>query len=98
MGRGKHRQHEFDAVAEQHRDAVAALQAQLLKSGRDLRGLLHDLAPVHPPVTANQRLGVRISGGSFRNHRPDIFGPVAKCRHHAIAEARLEPHRRNGML
>ena len=49
MRRGEHRQHEFDAVAEQHRDAVAALQAELAKSGRDLRRLLRDLAPGHSP-------------------------------------------------
>ena len=74
------------------------LQAEFLKSRRDLRGLLHDLAPVHAPVAANQRLAVRISRRGLRDHRPDAVRPLAKGRHDAVAEARLEPHRRNGML
>ena len=50
MRRAQHRQHEFGSVAEQHRDAVAALQAELLKSCRDLRRLPRDFAPGHSRV------------------------------------------------
>ena len=98
MGRGKYRQHEFDAVAEQHRDAVAALQAELFETGRNLRGVRDGLAPCHPPLAADQCLAVRIFRGGLQNHRPDVFRPLAKHRHQAVAETRLEPHRRNGMF
>jgi hypothetical protein len=92
MRRAEHRQHEFDAVAEQQRNAVAALQAHLPQSRGDACGLPRDLAPRHPPLAADQRLAVRISRSSFRHHRPDAVGPFAERRHHAIAEARLKPH------
>src|ERR1700676_5068824 len=55
MRRAEHRQHEFDAVAEQQRNAVAALQADLPQSRGDACGLLRDLAPRHPPLAADQR-------------------------------------------
>ena len=98
MRRGKYRQHEFDAVAEQHRDAVAALQAKFFETGRNLCGLRDGLAPCHPPLAADQRLAVRILRGGLQNHRPDVVRPLAKHRHQAIAETRFEPHRRNGMF
>ncbi len=98
MGRAQHRQHEFDAVAEQHRDAVAALEAELFETRRDLRRLLRDFAPGHSPVAADQRLAIAVSRHGFGHHRRDAFGPFAKSRHDTVAEARLEPHWRNGVL
>ena len=98
MRRAQHRQHELDAVAEQHGDAVAALEAELLKTRRDLRRLPRDFAPGHSPVTANQRFAVRICCNRIGHHRRDAFGPLAECRHDAVAKAGLEPHRRNGVL
>jgi hypothetical protein len=98
MRRTEHGQHEFDAVAEQQRHAVAASQAHLPQSRGDACGLLRDLTPRHPPVATDQRLAVRISRSGVRHHRPDASGPFAKRRHHTIAEARLKPHRGNGIV
>ena len=98
MGGGEHRQHEFDAIAEQNRDTVAADEAKFTESGRDLRRPRYGLAPRHAAVTADQRLAVGIARGGFRHHRPDVFGPVAKRGHHAIAEPCFQPHGGNGIL
>ena len=73
-------------------------QAELFETGRDLRRLLHHLAPAHPALAADQRLAVGIFRGGIRNHRPDAFRPLGKRRHQPVAEARFEPHRRNGMF
>ena len=71
----------------------------LRKPGRDLRRLLaRPRASSSGAVAADQRFAVGISRGRIRDHRPDAFRPLAKCRHHAIAEARLKPHRRDGIL
>jgi hypothetical protein len=98
MGRAQHRQHEFGSVAEQHRDAVAALEAELPEARRDLRRLQSDLAPGHSPVAADQRFAIRVSYHGFGYHRRNALGPFAKSRNDTVAEAGLEPHRRNGML
>ena len=98
MGRAQHRQHEFGSVAEQHRDAVAALEAELLKSCCDLRRLPRDFAPCHSRCAADQRLAIAVSRHGFGHHRRDALGPFAKCRNDTVAEARFEPHRRNGVL
>src|SRR5437879_2428435 len=80
MRRAQHRQHEFEPVAEQHRDAVAALQAELLKPRCDLRRLLRDVAPCHSRGTADQRLAIRIGCNRFGHHRRNALGPFAKSR------------------
>ena len=98
MRRAQHGQDEFDAVAEQDGDTVAALQAERAKSRRDLRRLPGDVAPRHPAVTADHRLPVRIPCNGFGHHRCDTGGPLTKRRNDAVAEAWLEAHRRNGML
>ncbi len=61
MRRAEQRQHEFDAVAEQQRDSVATLYADLPQARRDLSRLLRHFAPAHAPVAADQRLAVRVS-------------------------------------
>ena len=61
MRRAEQRQHEFDAVAEQERDAIAASHADPAQTRRDLRRLPRDLAPAHPPLAAHQRLAVGIA-------------------------------------
>src|SRR5437762_10850132 len=89
--RAQHRQHEFDSVAEQHRDAIAALQAELLKARRDLRRLPCDFAPCHSRGATDQRLAIAVPRHGFGHHRRDTCGPLAKSRNDTIAEARLEP-------
>jgi hypothetical protein len=98
MRRAQHRQHEFGSVAEQHRDAIAALEAELAEARRDLRGLLRDFPPGHSAVTADQGLAVRVSCDGFGHHRRDALGTLAKSRNDTVAEARFEPHGRNGVL
>ncbi len=61
MRRAQHRQHEFGSVAEQHRDAVAALKAEFSKTRRDLRRSLRHFTPCHSRATADQRLAVAVS-------------------------------------
>ena len=98
MGRAQHRQHEFGSVAEQHRDAVATLQAELLKPRGDLRRLPCDFAPCHSRGAADQRLAIAVSRHGFGHHRRDAPGPFAKGRNDTVAEAGLEPHGWNGVL
>ena len=43
-------QRKLDAIAEQDRDTIAALQAELAKARRDPRGLLHRLPPAQPDI------------------------------------------------
>ena len=95
MRGGKQQQRKFDAIAEQDRDAIAALQAELAKARRDPRGLLHGLPPAQPDIACDQRFAVGIAGAGVRDHRPQARRPIAEGRHHPIAEARLEPHRRD---
>src|SRR5882672_12249290 len=98
MGRAQHRQHEFGSVAEQHCNAVAALEAEPPETRRDLRRLLSDFAPCHSPGAADQRLAIRVSRHGLGYHRRNTLGPFAKSRNDTIAEARLEPHWWNGVL
>lgn len=95
MRGGKQQQREFDAIAEQDRDAVAALKSELAKTRCDPCSLLHGLPPAQPDMACDQRLAIGIAGAGVRDHRPEARGPVAEGRHHAIAKARLEPHRRD---
>ena len=74
----KHRQREFDTVAEQDRDAVAAVQAEFPKSRRYLRGSPHDLAPVQAPVAANQRRAVRFCAAACAIIAQMLFGRSQK--------------------
>ncbi|MGY3365659.1 hypothetical protein ACVWZL_002784 [Bradyrhizobium sp. GM2.4] len=50
MRGSKQQQREFDAVAEQDRDTIAALQSELAKSRRDPRSLLNGLPPAQPDI------------------------------------------------
>ncbi len=63
MRGGKQQQRKFDAVAEQDRNAVAALQAELAKARRNPRGLLHRLPPAQPDIAADQRFAIAIARG-----------------------------------
>ena len=96
LRRRKQDQRKLDAVAEQDRNAVAALQAEALEARGDLLRAPHRLAPRQPLVAADQRLAVAIARGGLLDHGPDVFRPLAESRHHAVAEARFKPHRRNG--
>ena len=98
MRRAKHRKHELDAIAEQQRDPVAALQAQLAQTRRDRADCCSTSRQLIRVLAADQRLAIRISAAACGDHLPDAFRPFAKRRHDAIAEARLELHGRNRIL
>jgi hypothetical protein len=98
MRRAQHRQHEFGSVAEQHRDAIAALEAELLKARGDLRRLLRDVPPGHSHGATDQRLAIAVSCHGLGYHHRYAFGPLAKSRNDTVPEAWLQPHWRNGVL
>ena len=80
------------------------------RRGRRFAGRASEIPPRSRPIAAPPRASV-IRRSPQTSASPSgfcaaasaiiaqmLFGRCAKCRHHAVAEARLEPHRGNGML
>ncbi len=94
MRGGKQQQGKLDAVTEQDRDAIAALQSEPAKSRCNPCGLLHGLLPAQADIARDQRFTVGIAGAGFRDHRPQARRPIPEGGHDPITKTRLVSHRR----
>src|SRR4051812_8368818 len=78
---------EFDAVAKEEANAVAALDAALRKSAGRLRDALPQAFPGEPRLAADQRLARRVARRGLLQHRNQAARPLGVALHRPVEMA-----------